>query len=415
MKFKKWLILPMAISFIGLIASCGDDDTAPVCGNGIIETGEQCDDANDIDADECSNTCMLPADTCGDGVVDEGEQCDDGNAVAGDGCENDCTVTPGDCGDGNLDAGEECDDGNFITGDECTNDCKIAVCGDGILNVGVEECDDGNDIETDGCLNNCMIDPLLNCGDGVVDPSEECDDGNQDNTDACTNVCENAVCGDGITQVGVEECDDGDDDNGDGCENNCTLTPIAETKTFNGPAIAIVDNAYDGGLATMACVNLMVQEDGAGFNTFVDASVRLGIEHKALGNLVIKLQAPSGDTLTLLNRAGFAEAADDGAGDEPGTSFGLVATSKITFIETQGKTSAEEMGATLMNVGDAACLDDGICEYFPSPGAATPGLFSDLVGQSTIGNWVVCVGDASSDLEGSLESVELFLTKKLSI
>ena len=30
---------------------------------------------------------------CGNGVVDSGEQCDDGNAVAGDGCESDCTLT----------------------------------------------------------------------------------------------------------------------------------------------------------------------------------------------------------------------------------------------------------------------------------------------------------------------------------
>ena len=33
---------------------------APVCGNGIVETGEQCDDGNDIDHDSCSNACTLP-------------------------------------------------------------------------------------------------------------------------------------------------------------------------------------------------------------------------------------------------------------------------------------------------------------------------------------------------------------------
>ncbi|HLK11491.1 MAG TPA: myxococcus cysteine-rich repeat containing protein [Candidatus Binatia bacterium] len=34
------------------------------------------------------------APVCGDGVVDPGEQCDDGNPVSGDGCEPDCTSSP---------------------------------------------------------------------------------------------------------------------------------------------------------------------------------------------------------------------------------------------------------------------------------------------------------------------------------
>jgi cysteine-rich repeat protein len=35
-----------------------------------------------------------PTPKCGDGIVQTGEQCDDGNQKAGDGCENDCTKTP---------------------------------------------------------------------------------------------------------------------------------------------------------------------------------------------------------------------------------------------------------------------------------------------------------------------------------
>lgn len=37
-------------------------------------------------------TCE-PAGVCGDGVIDAGEECDDGNSVDGDGCQADCTVT----------------------------------------------------------------------------------------------------------------------------------------------------------------------------------------------------------------------------------------------------------------------------------------------------------------------------------
>ena len=36
---------------------------------------------------------MPPATICGNGVVNVGETCDDGNMVAGDGCENDCTAS----------------------------------------------------------------------------------------------------------------------------------------------------------------------------------------------------------------------------------------------------------------------------------------------------------------------------------
>jgi cysteine-rich repeat protein len=48
---------------------------------------------------------------CGDGLLDPGEDCDDGNDLEGDGCEPDCTLSPppDDCGNGELDEGEACD------------------------------------------------------------------------------------------------------------------------------------------------------------------------------------------------------------------------------------------------------------------------------------------------------------------
>jgi cysteine-rich repeat protein len=48
------------------------------------------------------------------------------------------------CGNGFLDPNETCDDGNTNDNDACTNTCKVAVCGDGIVQAGVEKCDDGN-------------------------------------------------------------------------------------------------------------------------------------------------------------------------------------------------------------------------------------------------------------------------------
>jgi cysteine-rich repeat protein len=257
-------------------------------------------------------TLALLTPACGDGIVDTGEDCDDGNTVPGDGCENDCTFTcagdtdcddlelcngvetcgathvcvPGTpsvdgtactlatgeagscrgglcasaaCGNGTLDTGEECDDGNLINTDACLASCRNATCGDSYVYAGVEDCDDGNAVAGDGCESDCTFTcagdtecsdgELCNgaetcgaahvctagtppaegtactlptggagacrgglcaaaaCGNGVVDPGEECDDGNADNTDACLTSCRNATCGDGYIRTGTEDCD----------------------------------------------------------------------------------------------------------------------------------------------------------------------------------------------------------------
>ena len=73
--------------------------------------GEVCDNSenNSDDADACRTNCTLPV--CGDGVVDTGEACDDGGAST---CNR---LHPCVCGDGVLNsaAGETCDDSNAIT------------------------------------------------------------------------------------------------------------------------------------------------------------------------------------------------------------------------------------------------------------------------------------------------------------
>jgi cysteine-rich repeat protein len=87
-----------------------DDGLAPpvegaICGNGIAEAGEGCDDGDRDDRDACTNACQ-PA-RCGDGVTRRGvEDCDDGNAVNDDGCTARCLR----CADPNAAA-------TFIDGD----------------------------------------------------------------------------------------------------------------------------------------------------------------------------------------------------------------------------------------------------------------------------------------------------------
>ena len=63
-----------------------------LCGNGVIEGREQCDDGGE--SASCDANCT--AAICGDGTlnVTAGEQCDDGNNNGGDGCSATCTIEP---------------------------------------------------------------------------------------------------------------------------------------------------------------------------------------------------------------------------------------------------------------------------------------------------------------------------------
>jgi cysteine-rich repeat protein len=68
----------------------------PVCGNGMIEDGESCDDGNATGMDGCSATCQSEhLCCCGNGVIEPGEACDDGNQIDGDGCNWTCEVEGG--------------------------------------------------------------------------------------------------------------------------------------------------------------------------------------------------------------------------------------------------------------------------------------------------------------------------------
>jgi cysteine-rich repeat protein len=50
--------------------------TVPVCGDGITEGPEECDDGNTASGDGCSETCTIePEDLDGDGVPDDVDNC----------------------------------------------------------------------------------------------------------------------------------------------------------------------------------------------------------------------------------------------------------------------------------------------------------------------------------------------------
>jgi len=68
----------------------GRSDCTPVCGDGVVTLGEECDDGvNDGGYEECAAGCVLGP-SCGDGMVQMGEDCDDGNRRDGDECGSSC-------------------------------------------------------------------------------------------------------------------------------------------------------------------------------------------------------------------------------------------------------------------------------------------------------------------------------------
>ncbi len=260
----------------GNAGAAGETAERAVCGNGILEAEESCDDANSTPGDGCSGICLVesgftcpvvgePCESnlyCGDGLAGPDEGCDDGNAEAGDGCSESCQVEEGySCGEPGL---------------PCTPTEEPAVCGNALVDFG-ESCDDGQStpVGGDGCSATCQLEagwicvtvgePCVKdeyCGDGLVNGAEGCDDGNLRAGDCCSSTCEleancvcvdggagdpgqlcssTVVCGDGTVSAG-ELCDDGNTIGGDGCVENCTsVEPGFECPTEGGACNPIVD------------------------------------------------------------------------------------------------------------------------------------------------------------------------------
>jgi fibro-slime domain-containing protein len=237
----------------GMGDSGATGDTGPVCGNGVVEAPENCDDGNATPGDGCDGNCQKdanwdcpkagkactynpPAAACGNGVVEDGESCDLGTDSQGKslndgsaGCDTTCKTM----------LGWTCPGANV----SCT---KVLFCGDGIVsNTLGEQCDDGTNDGSKGCNalckvitgwkcpnNVCVVD--VACGNGIMDAGEQCDDHNLRNYDGCSSTCFveagfscpaaggscTRVCGNGKLDAG-ETCDDSNFYSGDGCSSKC--------------------------------------------------------------------------------------------------------------------------------------------------------------------------------------------------
>jgi cysteine-rich repeat protein len=91
-------------------------------------------------AQECKNLYQTTITVCGNGIQNADEECDDGNTTDDDGCDGNCTFTA--CGNGLQTSGEECDDGNIQNGDGCDDACQVEAAtpppDDGGCSLGVD-------------------------------------------------------------------------------------------------------------------------------------------------------------------------------------------------------------------------------------------------------------------------------------
>jgi cysteine-rich repeat protein len=233
---------------------CGDDE--------INQANEECD-GDDLGGESCStqgfdtgtlacagncsfDTSACANFVCGNGIQEAGEQCDDGNNTNGDGCDH-----------GALDAGEQCDSNNL------NNQSCVTRGFDG----GTLACAGDCTFNTAGCVN-------FVCGNGVQEAGEQCDDGNTSNGDGCSSVCQNEGVNNGLpffseyiegssSNKALEIKNPGNavlDLNAEGCEvavfvggSGNSQTPIALDGTINAGGVFVLCNNQAGAALDPAC------------------------------------------------------------------------------------------------------------------------------------------------------------------
>lgn len=307
-------------------ADCDDPDCdtapgCPRCGNGVVQDGEACDgavpagltcaslgyDTGELACVDCAlddSACRMFV--CGDGIPEGPEACDDANSDPGDGCTAACRLEGDGCalpfpiGPNHFDPTTST---WTVTGDTTRYASKVgASCGaaagqrdvilsfeapangryrvelqaafSGLVSIWDDACAAGGTelactagaatrivdlfeaqpvhVVVDGAAPGAQhgpwtlaIEQLSTCGNGIVEPVETCDFGDVEPGDGCSPFClvepgwscddegcDPPSCGNGVVDPG-ELCDDGGTAPGDGCDETCTPEWVPEVEGNN--------------------------------------------------------------------------------------------------------------------------------------------------------------------------------------
>lgn len=144
------------------------DGDVQLCGNGHIDPGEQCDDANEDETDACLGTCVF---SCGDGIVEVNETCDT-TIATGAGA---CIAT--------------CDDG-----DPCTTDMLVGTpCAVHCAHAPITANTAGDSCCAEGATSLLDSDCRSACGDGHLESDETCDPGILSGPGSCPTSCDDGI------------------------------------------------------------------------------------------------------------------------------------------------------------------------------------------------------------------------------
>lgn len=231
-------------------------ELAPVlCGNGDLDSGEECDDGNNTNGDGCSVTCQSE-DTDGDGFTVAQGDCNDNNAAINPGATEVCNGVDDDC-DGEIDEAAPLQ--------PLTQSCYSGpanTAGIGLCKAGTQTC-------TGGSFGTCV---------GEVTPTTEVCDGQDNNCD-------------GQTDEGVQTTfyRDGDSDGfGNAADSTQACTAPAGFVTDNIDCNDANTATHPG--ATEVCDGLDNDCDGQ-----IDESVQTTFyqdsDSDGFGNLAVTLQA----------------------------------------------------------------------------------------------------------------------------
>ena len=278
----------------------------PSCGDGIVETGEDCDfGAGNGVGTGCEATCKfsckkspescVTVDICTGTITcttvnvsgAAGQKCVTGAPPPdGTACGTGGTCTGGLCktalcGNGNVDPGEQCDFGaSNAAGSGCELDCQFSCqstptdscpspdpcsvapqkCSPVVVGgKSGQKCAAQTPIAACGACgggNICVgrVCKANACGDQCVAGNETCD---PPNGTTCSATCTTIVCGDGKRE-GLEQCDDGQKppQNLDGCDSTCKFEQDQRANSvkilFPASALCGTQNALGGAIASAA-------------------------------------------------------------------------------------------------------------------------------------------------------------------